>query len=83
MIDRCTRAAQTPQQAIGQDLIVFCNQNAHVCLPVFLSWALCPFACFQILGDSRPSSKKLSPRARSIEIAFDATLDAFSHAISF
>jgi hypothetical protein len=35
MIDRCTRAAQTPQQAIGQDLIVFCNQNAHVCLPVF------------------------------------------------
>jgi hypothetical protein len=32
MVYRSTCAAQCAQQAIGQNLIVFSNENAHVCL---------------------------------------------------
>ena len=36
MVYRGTRTAQRPQQAISQDLVVFGNQNPHVCSSCFL-----------------------------------------------
>jgi hypothetical protein len=47
MVNGCTAAAQSSQQTIGQDLIVFCYQNAHRRLLLFAVQRLCEtlFGC--------------------------------------
>jgi hypothetical protein len=58
-------AAQGSQQTIGQYLIVFSNQNTHLCLLLlpFLGFASPSWGQGQILGDSGSLQSNLSSSA--------------------
>jgi hypothetical protein len=65
MINRSATAAQGSQQAIGQYLIVFSNQNTHLCLLLLplLGFASPSWGRIQILGDSGALQLTLSSSA--------------------